>query len=478
MHFSRGFFKRLLAFASAAALLFCFAGHSYASETQYDPNHPEYLEQSHLTCSAAILIEAESGEVIFEKNADVQMYPASTTKIMTALLAITMGDLNQICTVSETALDVPEDSSKVGLAVGEQVNLLDIIYATMLISGNDGANVIAEAVSGNIPDFVHLMNRAATAMGCISTHFANAHGYHDENHYSTARDMAVIARNAMQNETFRQIAFTKSKTLPADNVYRERTFTTTNKLINYTENYADRYYQYANGIKTGHHSAAGYCLVSSAVKNGVNLIAVVFDSSTDASSYRDTIRLMEYGFTQFVTTSIAELYAMNPRVVEISGFDLEDPQLGRLQLTLEQVDKIIPDLIVTTEDQIQYWVTNFNALTYTEYTREFRAPITKGEEMGTLTYYPPEGSPVVFRLVAGRSIAARKSLAPSLEEIRRQAEDDPNPLPRFNFELFFLFILLPLLAVLLLVRLIRVLKKHVKRRKKIKTMAPRNRYYR
>ena len=98
--------------------------------------------------------------------------------------------------------------------------------------------------------------------------------------------------------------------------------------------------------------------------------------------------------------------------------------------------------------------------------------------MGTLTYYPPEGSPVVFRLVAGRNIAARKSLAPSLEEIRRQAEDDPNPLPRFNFELFFLFILLPLLAVLLLVRLIRVLKKHVKRRKKIKTMAPRNRYYR
>ena len=127
---SRGFqFQRPLALLFALAFLLGLPVQSLASETEYDPNHPEYLEQNHLTCGAAILIEADSGNVIFEKNADVQMYPASTTKILTALLGITMGDLSQTCIVSPTALDVPEDSSKVGLAEGEQVNLLDVIYA-------------------------------------------------------------------------------------------------------------------------------------------------------------------------------------------------------------------------------------------------------------------------------------------------------------------------------------------------------------
>ncbi len=459
-------------------IVLSFVPAGVGEEGGYDPNHPEYLEKSDLSCSSAILIEAESGRVLYEKNADTRSYPASTTKILTVLLALTMGDLSQDCYVSDIAMMIPDDSSRIGLQAGEIVNMEDLLYATMVVSGNDGANVIAEAVGGTIPEFVALMNRAASAFGCTSSNFANPHGYHDENHYTTARDMAIIARTAMQNSTFRLIANRKSYTMPADNVARERNLNSTNKLINRSENHEDLFYSYANGIKTGQHSAAGYCLVASAVKDGVQLISVVFNSSSDSNRYRDTIKLLNYGFTQFLSTSILDIYNMNPRVVDISGFDLNDPEVGKLELALKRTDSNVPDLVVTTEQDVQYWIQNFNVLTYTEYTRSFRAPVSAGEVMGTLTYYPENSSPVVYELIATRSVAARESLAPTLEEIIAAANADPNPFPRFTFELFLTFILFPLSLLIGLFFAIRALRKFLKKRNRIrKTLNPQGRYY-
>ena len=176
--------RRRLALLTAAlfALLLCPFFPALAAD--YDPAHPENLTTEHLNAQACILIEKDSGDVIFEKNADAMMYPASTTKIMTAYLALTMADVSETTVCSPTALAVPEDSSSARLVAGEQVNLLDLVYVTMLKSANDGANVIAEAVSGSIPAFVDLMNQAADVLGCTGTHFANAHGLHDENHYT------------------------------------------------------------------------------------------------------------------------------------------------------------------------------------------------------------------------------------------------------------------------------------------------------
>ena len=448
-----------------------------AEEGGYDPDHPEYLENSDLSCSSAILIEYESGRVLYEKNADTRCYPASTTKMLTVFLALLMGDPEQSCYVSNEAMMIPDDSSRIGLVPGEVVTLKDLEYATMVVSGNDGANVIAENIAGSIPGFVDLMNRAASAFGCTGTHFSNPHGYHDEDHYSTARDMAVIARTAMQNSTFRLIANTKSYTMPADNTSGERNLNNTNRLINRSEAHESSFYSYANGIKTGQHSAAGYCLAASAVKNGVHLISVVFNASSDANRYRVTIRLFEYGFTQFLSTSILEIYEMNPRVVDISGFDLNDPQLGKLELALQRTDTTVPDLVVTTSQDVQYWVQNFNVLTYTEYTRSFRAPVNAGEIMGTLTYYPENSSPVVYDLVATRSVAARESLAPTLEEIIAQANADPNPFPRFTFELFLKFIVLPLIVLYAAIRLIRMVRRNHRKTVRMKTINPRERYY-
>ena len=136
------------------------------------------------------------------------MYPASTTKIMTVLLGIMMGDMNQTVYLSQTAADIGDDSSDMGLDVGESINFKDLLYGTMVRSANEGANLIAETLYGSVPAFAEVMNEAAAMYGCTGTHFANANGLHDPNHYTTARDMAKIAQAAMQNETFRDIAKT------------------------------------------------------------------------------------------------------------------------------------------------------------------------------------------------------------------------------------------------------------------------------
>ena len=316
--------SRLLSALLALLLLWpplpAFAG-------EYDPAHPENLEARNLRASSAIVIEQSSGRVLFEKNADEMRPPASTTKILTALLALAKNQ-DEIVTVSAYAASVPEDASKIGLKEGEQVRLGDLIRATMVQSGNDGAIAIAEHLMGSEQAFVALMNEAAVRYGCTGTHFTNSHGYHEDYHLSTARDLAIIAREAMQNSEFRQIALLTSFTLPPTNLSGARRFK--NRAIDFLQAGDDNkyYYQYATGIKTGQHSQAGDCFVGSATKQGIQLISVVLNSGSTAK-WRDTARLLDYGFTQFVSTTVAALYMQAPKVINISSFALEDSDLGR-----------------------------------------------------------------------------------------------------------------------------------------------------
>lgn len=447
----------------------------------YDANYPEILEEGHLTASSAILIEADSGQVIFEKAADTPAYPASTTKILTIWLALTLGQPDQIITVSQEAVNLAPDESSAKLAAGEEVALIDLCYAAMLPSGNDAANAIAEGLEGTRENFVNLMNSAAYSLGCTNTHFVNANGLHDDLHFTTARDMALLSRIAMQNETFREIVAAPSHILPRDNIYRSRTIENRNHFVAKPsdENRQARYYEGSTGIKTGTTSAAGNCLVASATRDGISLIAVVFNATSDSSRYADARKLMDYGFSQFLSTSIKEIYDRNPRVVDVRGFDLADEQVGRLTLNLSPSSQSTGrDLIVMSREEMEYWVQNFSAMTVTEFTREFKAPITAGEVMGTLTYYAEGEAPVVYDLVASRSIAAREQLAPSVEQIIAAAENDPNPFPRITFELVFLYLILPLTALILLIRLIRGLIRFIKAKRKVKAVKPSGRYYR
>ena len=430
----------------------------------YDAEHPEDLTPEQLYALSAILITEDRGEVIFEKDPDTIRYPASTTKILTVLLGITLvDDLYQTVTVSETAMNIPDDSSTMGLHVDEENRFIDVLYGTMMLSGNDGANVIAETVSGSIPRFVDLMNETAAAFGCESTHFVNAHGYHDDNHYTTARDMALIARQAMQNETFREIAGAVTWQIPRTNKTRARTITTKSEyMLTGTEEKPNKYYyQYATGIKTGSHSHSGYCFAGSATKDGVSLISVVLFTGKRAR-WADTIKLMNYGFSQYTSITPIELYNMNPITIETSNYSTSDTNRGRLQLVCQSQGQNAT--IVTTKQEIQRMAANLTDTMLIQYTRDFIAPVTAGEEMGTMTYFPEVGEPVVYTLTAARSIARRENAPKTLEEIVRETYEDPNPFPPLNVDTI-LILFGPALFLLLLILLIRFIRRRRKARK-------------
>lgn len=473
----RGMIRRLLTLMIAAFVLSAVPSVPIARASQeYDPGQPANLSSDQIRAQSAIVIETETGEAIFEKNADDMRFPASTSKIMTVLLGILMGNPDDLVTVSQNAVNIPEDASRIPLVAGEQILLSDLLRMTMVASGNDGAIAIAEHISGTESAFVGLMNDAAMRFGCTGTRFNNAHGYHDENHYSTARDLARIAKVAMENETFRQIAALTAYTLPGSEWSQARRKTAQNAVFTNAEN--QYFYPDMLGIKTGYHQEAGYCFVGVAEKNGVELISVVLKDDAPGR-WRDTIRLLEFGFALYVTTSVEAIYRENPKTVEISSFALDDENLGRLELAIRKLDPMADDQLVGFADKPENWTRVYNMRTTINFSRKLDAPIEAGEIIGTMIY-TPEGEnalPVEYELVATRSIARRASLAPSYDEIVMYTEADPNPFPRFSIELLFL-LLAPVIAVIVLSQLFFKLLTRKKKPKIKRKTGYTTRYYR
>lgn len=391
----------------------------------YDSDHPELLEADQLYCTSAILIEESTGEVVFEKNADQIMYPASITKIMTVLLGAINLDLTATVTVSANASSdalqtIDSQATVIGLQEGEEVNVQDLLFATLLRSGNDGAVAVAEAVCGDESTFVALMNQTASDLGMTSTHFMNPHGLHDDNHYTTARDLAILAQFAMQNDTFRTIAGTTTYSMAKTNKHRARSLTTRHRIMLSQYNNEENRYYYApmTGIKSGSTSLAGYCYVGSASKDGVDLISVVLYSS-QYGVWTDTKKLMEYGFSQYQHVTISELYNLNPISIYTSAYELDDPNQGELTLLCQPQDAMQAALaeISASASRIEYLSENLRDLVTVTYTRDFAAPVAAGEIMGTMTYVSDDGTPITFNLVASRSIERRSNLPLSYEEI-------------------------------------------------------------
>jgi serine-type D-Ala-D-Ala carboxypeptidase (penicillin-binding protein 5/6) len=248
-----------------------------------------------LSADSAILMEQDSGRILFEKEAHERKRIASITKIMTAILAIESNKLDEMVTVSERAEHT--EGSSIYLKKGEKIKLLDLVYGLMLRSGNDAAVAIAEHVGGSVEGFVFLMNEKAARIGMSNTHFANPHGLDDhEDHYSTAYDMALLMRYAMHNETFREISGTKVYYAPDPEHDWERKWRNKNRLL--TE-----LYEYCTGGKTGYTKRAHRTLVTTASKDGENLIAVTLNASDD---WNDHITMFEYGFKQYNMVGILE----------------------------------------------------------------------------------------------------------------------------------------------------------------------------
>ncbi len=371
---------------------------------EYDEENPGALTPDQLYAQAFILINQDDGTVLMEKNADVRMNPASTTKIMTLLLALEYYDINAVVIIPEEAADIPVDSSKVPVTPGEEMTFIDLLYGLMLRSGNDAANAIAVLVAGSVDAFVDMMNARAAELGCTDTHFVNPHGYTAEGHYTSARDMAKITQAAMQIPTFAKIVGSGEYTMNRSSLRDEMKIENSNELVIYG---AENRYRYATGVKTGTTSAAGQCLVSSATKGGINLIAVTFKSTVSFphAKWQDAERLMEYGFAQYHTYTFQELYEQMNMVVPISGSATDDPSGGMVKLNALMNRTGSYEKTIFKADLPQL-MDEFRSRVQIEYTRELTAPIEVGTIIGNLTFTPDEGNPITAVLVADRSVTA------------------------------------------------------------------------
>jgi len=292
-----------------------------------------------LTAGAALLMDAANDELLYEKNANKRMYPASLTKVMTALLVLEEVDagrlsLDQIVTASNTfTAGLTANGSTQDIKPGEQMTLRDLLYCLLVASANEAANILAETVDGTVPTFVERMNRRAQELGCADTHFANPHGLHNDDHYITAHDIYLIARAAMEHDTFRQIVATRSYEIPATNMHKSRLFYSTNALL-VTWYYRESYiYDKAIGIKTGTTDEGGYCLLSAAQDGEDYLISVVLNApiltkeggGSDRRQFTESRELFKWGFSNFVRRQIVDT----------------DTPLAQVNVTLSKTDHVL-----------------------------------------------------------------------------------------------------------------------------------------
>ena len=240
-----------------------------------------------ISAEAAVLIDAKTGQILFGKDEHKVMYPASTTKMMTCLVALEKGDLNSMVVVSPSAARPRYDESLLELKAGDQLPLRQMLTGMMLVSGNDAAEAVAEHIGGSLAGFVDMMNQKAKMMGLENTHFSNPHGLPDpSNHYSTALDLATIAYYGLKNPEFAKIVSTRTYEFTFNNRPGLQQIKNTNRLL--------RTFPGCIGVKTGSTQASGDCLVAAAERGGSKLIVVVLN---DDERWDDAANLLEYGFT-------------------------------------------------------------------------------------------------------------------------------------------------------------------------------------
>ncbi|MDF2803389.1 MAG: putative secreted protein [Anaerocolumna sp.] len=257
---------------------------------------------------AAIVMEASTGTILYAKNIHDTYYPASITKILTSLVAIENSSMNEIVDFSKKAVyDVDLDSSRIGIDVGEKLTMEQSLYGIMLESANEVSYAIGEHISGNVESFAALMNKKAKELGCLDSNFVNPHGLPDDNHYTTAYDMALISRAAINNEEFRKITGTRTYSIPPTNLQKEtRWLANHHKFVKGAINFDG-----IIGGKTGYTSKAKYTLVTFAERNGMTLISVIMHCDNITNEYADTSALLNYGFDNYSIFNIAEMENSN-----------------------------------------------------------------------------------------------------------------------------------------------------------------------
>lgn len=269
-----------------------------------------------IQAKAALLVDANTGNIVYAKNEHQELYPASLTKIMTALLVLEAVDsgklsLDQQLTASDSITELDADGSSAGIKVGEVMTVEQLLYCMLVVSANEACVILAEAVSGDVDTFVDAMNEKAKALGCENTHFVNPTGLHDSQHYTSAWDLYLITQEAMKHEDFMRICDTGDITLPATNLSEARSLHSTNYLISVWRS-RGYYNTDAHGVKTGSTDAAGHCLVSSASKGSLSFISVMLGceqlhlegNEIRTMSFYETNRLFDWAFNNFAYQTV------------------------------------------------------------------------------------------------------------------------------------------------------------------------------
>ena len=327
----------------------------------------EVSESPSVSAESYFIMDNRTNKVLYSKEENKKMYPASTTKILTAILVLENSNLDDVVTASYDAImSVPEGYSSAKIQIGEQLTVEQLLELLLVPSANDAANVLAEHIGGTIDSFVTMMNTKINELGLTNTHFTNVYGLHHENHYTTAHDLAFMMKYCLKNDTFRKIAGKASCAIPATNMYGTRSYNSTNELlISNNKNY----YKYLTTGKTGFTSQAKECLVSSAYKDNLELICVVLGSN---SRFNDTKTLHEHVFSNY---SIKNIVEENDTITSINVSNATKAT-GNLDLLVtesvpalvnnnDSVSEITPEIILN---------------------KNISAPIEEGTVLGTVKY--------------------------------------------------------------------------------------------
>lgn len=401
--------KRFLALFLVLILSFCLVPPALADEPAL-PKAPD------INCQAALLVDYNTGLPLYAKNEHQEMYPASLTKIMTALLVLEAVDsgklsLTDSLTASRSAMTtgLDEDGSTAGIQEGETMTVEQYLTCMLVVSANEACNVLAEAVAGSVSAFVEAMNAKAQALGCENTHFVNATGLHDPQHYTSAWDLYLITRAAMEHEDFMRICDTGKAVIPATNLSEERTLHTTNYLIDV---WRSRGYinADAHGIKTGSTDAAGHCLVSSAIRGSLHFVSVALggerktleDGEIRTYSFYDTNQLFKWAFENFSYQTIAmETEEIQEVPVELSKTDhVTVHPAGDVEVLLP---KTLSSELLERDIELQSSVD---------------APVSAGQKLGTMTLSYDGTTYATLDLVASFDVEASrlKTLLRSIQD--------------------------------------------------------------
>lgn len=378
-------------------VLSAYSPYIYATSTDIevitDTEEISELIYPEIISEAAILIDSTTNRVLYEKNSEEKMYPASTTKILTAILTIENCDLDEVVTASTEAVNsIPDGYSSAYINIGEQLTVYELLEVLLVHSANDAANILAEHVGGSIESFVAMMNTKLTELGLTNTNFTNSFGMYDENHYTTAHDMALLMDYCLQDETFRKITGLASCTIDASNMSDTRIYSNTNKLLLSNNTY---YYDYATTGKTGYTTESGYCLISSSYHNDIELICVILGGDSSLNNpyirFEESAEIYDFGYDNY---SISEILTKDFVAQTIEVSNTTEGTVSLNLLVEDTISGISSDIDLTNAEFI---------ITLNE---DISAPIAQYEVLGTI-------SCTIDEITYTSNLIAENSLEPS-----------------------------------------------------------------